>query len=140
VNIWCGAQLESLLGALVEALDVGARCMASWRLMRALLNRRCYTHCLKMEMGRMDTLHTMWTKLLQAAAESHVVGSRRLRRMAGPGGLLTSDCAELLKSLQQLRRSCGDVLAHLRLRFPRFHFTGDEELLRTVAVAGRCPP
>ena len=60
-------QLESLLGALVEALDVGARCMATWRLMRALLSRRCYTHCLKMEMGRMDTLHTVWTKLLQAS-------------------------------------------------------------------------
>jgi len=81
----------------------------------------------------------VWNWALQAAAESPVGGSRRLRRMAGAGGLLTSDCVELLNSLQQLKRSCGDVLAHLRLSFPRFHFTGEEELLRTVALAGRHP-
>lgn len=58
-------QLESLLDAIAQALDGGARCTAAWRLLRSLLGRRCYTPILKAEMGRMETLHGVWSKILQ---------------------------------------------------------------------------
>jgi hypothetical protein len=43
--------------------------------------------------------------------------------------------AECQVCAEGLQAACGDILAHVRLHFPRFHFVEDQALLRCVALA-----